>query len=116
MYSTLYGGAKEDQATSVAVNAAGNAFITGWTFSKTQAIGGDAFLAEFDSTGSKLLFSQLVGGSGFDSGDAVAVDQTGHAYIAGRTQSSDLPTTQGVFQPKFGGGPGDCFVAKFRGF
>ncbi len=116
VYSTLYGGAKEDQATSVAVNAAGNAFITGWTFSNAKAIGGDAFLAEFDSTGSKLLFSQLVGGSGFDSGDAVALDQTGHAYIAGRTQSSDLPTTQGVFQPKFGGGPGDCFVAKFKGF
>jgi Beta-propeller repeat len=116
VYSTLYGGAKEDQATAVVVNAAGNAFITGYTFSNAKAIGGDAFLAEFDSTGSKLMFSQLVGGSGFDRSDAVAVDGSGNVYIAGRTQSSDLPTTQGAFQPKFGGGPGDCFVAKFKGF
>jgi Beta-propeller repeat len=116
VYSTLYGGTKEDQATSVAVNATGNAFITGWTFSNSKALTGDAFLAEFDSTGSKLLFSQLVGGSGFDSGDAVALDGAGNAYIAGHTLSSDLPTTPGVFQPNFGGGPGDCFVAKFKGF
>lgn len=116
VYSTFYGGALEVQATAVAVNAAGKAFITGWTFADPLSVNGDAFLAEFDATGSKLLFSGLVGGSGFDRGDGVAVDGGGNAYIAGRTQSTDLPTTPGVFQPKFGGGPGDCFIAKFKGF
>jgi hypothetical protein len=116
VYSTFFGGDLEDQATSVAVNAAGDAFLTGWTFSSPHGIAGDAFLAEFDPTGAKLVFFQLVGGSGYDTSDSVAVDHAGYAYIAGRTQSTDLPTTKGVFQPKFGGGPGDCFVAKFKGF
>jgi len=114
VYSTFYGGAREDQATSVVVNRAGNAFITGYTFSGAHGSGGDAFLAEFDPAGANLLFSQLNGGSGFDSGDGVAVDRAGNVYMAGRAQSSDLQTTPGVFQPNFGGGPGDCFVAKFK--
>jgi hypothetical protein len=116
VYSTYYGGNREDQAASVAVNASGNAFVTGWTFSNPNAIGGDAFVIEFDSTGAHLLATQLVGGSGFDRGDAIAVDSANNAYIAGSTESTDLPTTPGVFQPQFGGGPEDCFVAKVKGF
>jgi outer membrane protein assembly factor BamB len=61
-----------------------------------------------------LVYSTYLGGSGFDSSNAIAVDSTGDAYIAGYTQSTNFPTTAGAFQTTFGGGESDVFVTKLQ--
>ena len=61
----------------------------------------------------ELLYSTFLGGSDTDSASAVAVDSTGRATLAGKTNSSDFPTTPGTFDPGFNGGyQGDAFVAR----
>ena len=62
--------------------------------------------------GSDLEYSVLMGGSGDDEGTAIAVDETGSAYVTGMTDSEDLPVTPGAFQGEFAGGLFDAFVAR----
>ena len=82
---------------------------------------GDAYVAKVNAAGSALVYSTYLGGSdldrvGADKGDAggnnIAVDAEGCAYVAGRTRSTDFPTTPGAFQTAFGGPSYDAFVAK----
>jgi hypothetical protein len=72
----------------------------------------DAFVAKVNPTGSGLIFSSYLGGSGFDGGNAIAVDASGSMYVAGTTASTNFPTTPGAFQTTFGGPNVDGFVAK----
>jgi uncharacterized repeat protein (TIGR01451 family) len=66
----------------------------------------DAFITRLNSTGAALIYSTYLGGSSFDSysgysfdqGNAIAIDSSGHAYVAGYTTSRNFPTTKGVFQ------------------
>jgi Beta-propeller repeat len=120
LYSTLLGGNGLDRATGIAVDAAGDACVTGWTLSNdfptqnagqtTRASGlSDAFVAKLNPTGSALLYSTFFGGSGADQANAIAVDAAGNAYVTG---STDLPTLNAA-QPTFGGGTQDAFVARF---
>jgi beta-propeller repeat-containing protein/centrosomal CEP192-like protein/HYDIN/CFA65/VesB family protein len=104
-YSTYLGGSGGDQATSVAVNGAGEAFVTGFTSSpnfptKTpiqSGLGGggaateNAFVSEFLADGSALVFSTYLGGGASDQGFSIALDSTGDPYIVGAAQSSDFP-------------------------
>ena len=64
---------------------------------------GDVFAAKIDPSGSRLEWSTYLGGSGADAGGAVAVDRNGNAYVAGLTQSADLPTTLGVLRRTYKG-------------
>ncbi|MBI3330258.1 MAG: SBBP repeat-containing protein, partial [Nitrospinae bacterium] len=66
-----------------------------------------------NTTGSALVYSTYLGGSGSDSGRGIAVDGTGNAYVTGGTNSTDFPTTPGAFQPTFGGFY-DVFVTKLN--
>ena len=121
-YSTYLGGSSNDAASAIAIDLAGNAYITGWTTStdfptrgaRQPASGGryDAFVAKINATGSALVYSTYFGGSGDDYGQGIAVDASGQAYVAGRTDSNNFPTTPGAYQPVTGGGGGDAFVAK----
>ena len=72
----------------------------------------DALLMVLDPTGSTVNYLTLLGGSSSDYGEAVAVDSSNHAYVTGSTSSSDFPVTLGVFQPSFGGGVSNAFVAR----
>lgn len=121
-YSRFIGGDKNDVGLSVAVDAAGNAYITGSTdssdfptvggASQTAPGGGtDTFVSELNPSGTELLYSTYLGGSGDDSGFGVAVDLAGSAYVTGATSSSNFPATTGAFQTGAGGGR-DGFVAK----
>jgi hypothetical protein len=126
-YSTFVGGsANIDQAFAIAVDDAGNAYITGNTSSNNYPITpnatqtthggggqGDSFLTKLNPDGSAYLFSTFLGGSGSDFGTAVSVDKAGNAYIAGRTSSTNFPTVN-AFDPSFGGGQlaWDAFVTK----
>lgn len=120
-YSTYFGGGGEDQASSLVIDGSGNAYITGEagdnTFPHTSGTfaGGlhDASLFELNSSGARQ-FSVIFGGSGDDSGNAIAIDGSGNVYVAGGTGSSNFPHTTGVFQTSIGSGASlNAFVAKF---
>lgn len=120
-YCTYLGGSGDDRAFGLAVDMAQNTYITGWTQSSNfPVVGGvqnhlkgarNAFVAKLNQMGNALIFSTYLGGSGADSGNAIAVDAYGHVAIAGDTTSSNLPVTGGAFQRAIGGGQ-DAFVAK----
>ena len=63
----------------------------------------DAFVSKLNSSGSALVYSTYLGGSGDDVGHGIAVDSSGNAYVTGYTHSSDFPTTAGAFQTTLGG-------------
>jgi hypothetical protein len=121
-YSTFLGGSNSDTGNGIAVDRDGNAYVTGFTASTdfpTSAgapdrshNGGvnDAFVAKLDPSGATLVSSTYLGGSGDDSGRAIAVDEKGKsAHVAGTTASSDFPTTDRAFDRSYNGG-GDAFV------
>ena len=103
VYSTYLGGNNSDVAKSIAVDNAGNAYITGQTGSSNfpvlnalhPALGGflDAFVAELNSSGSGLVYSTYLGGHADDIGNSIAVDGAGNAYITGVTGSRNFPAT-----------------------
>jgi hypothetical protein len=123
-YITYLGGSADDGAFGVAVDAAGNAYVTGFTdspdFPVTNSIPGgvpglpnstnisgildksfgyypvDAFVTELDPSGSKLIYSTYLGGSGMDCGLGIAVDTAGAAYVTGFTYSSNFPTVNAL--------------------
>ncbi len=134
VYSTLLGGSGSnygvDVGESIAVDSAGNAYITGFTSSTDfptrnafqEKHGGgveDAFVAKLNAAGSDLLYSTYLGGSALDAGYRIAVDSSANAYVAGRidaTTSSTFPTTQGALRtvPREQNPNGDSFVAKIN--
>lgn len=114
LWATFLGGAAADRTFGLASNAAGDLFITGHTFSQNfptvraiqtmnKASGGvTAFVASFGADGQQLNYATYLGGSGFDSANAIAVDAAGNAYVTGQTSSRDFPTVRAV-QAKRGG-------------
>ena len=122
-YSTYFGGSGNDFGRGIAVDSSGNAYITGYTgsadfptanaFQATKTVFGDAFVTKLNVTGSALVYSTYLGGSNGASGNGIAVDSSGNAYVTGTTASSDFPTAN-AFQPAFAGGFADAFVTKFN--
>jgi chitodextrinase len=124
LIGTYLGGSATDWATDVAIDAAGNTYVTGLTnstdfpvssgaYDPTYNADFDAFLAEFTAGGS-LVFSTLLGGASFDRGLSIEIDSSGYVYVAGSTKSSDFPTTPDAFDRTYGGQDFDIFLAKFR--
>lgn len=112
-YSTYLGGNAEDEAYAIAVDASGNAYITGATkspnFPGPLAAGPtfDVFASKLNAAGTALVYSTLLGGNGDDFGLGIAVNSTG-TYVAGSTNSSNFPAV--VKLGPVGGQ--DAFVAK----
>ncbi len=120
VYSTYLGGSTMDSINAIAVDSAGNTYLTGTTTSTNfpvtpgvvQSTDSDArsavFVTKLNSSGSALIYSTFLGGtggsSGGDFGQALAIDASGDAYVAGYTYSSDFPTTKGAFQTANQGG------------
>ena len=94
----IWGGSQNEFGHSIALDALGNIFITGYTYSY-GAGGSDAFVVKFNSTG-HLNMSTMWGGSGYDRGYGITLDDAGNVYITGREVS-------------FGEGFYDVFIAKF---
>lgn len=140
LYATYLGGSGSDFASAIAISSAGNAFVTGTSYSSdfpvtagafqsanNDVVGGNAFVAEIDPTGKNLIYATYVGGSGNiqtistftgDSARAIAIDQNGDAYITGAANSDDFPVTSGAFQstnniPTNIGGP-NAFITKLN--
>jgi hypothetical protein len=75
---------------------------------------GDGFVTKLNPRGSRLVYSTFVGGSGGDGAHDGELDKAGNFYIDGFTDSTDFPVTPGAFQPTYGGGPVDAWVAKLN--
>src|SRR5581483_4505324 len=147
VYSTYLGGSSSyfwgDEGIAIAIDSAGDAYVTGNTTSTDFPVTSNAFqraskgttpgyvnafAAKLDSDGSHLLYSTYLGGSDGDfdgygeSGSAIAVDSAGEAIVFGTTSSSDFPVTKGAFQTKNGAftynfesiGCASTFVTKFN--
>ena len=123
VYSTYFGGSGSDDAMGIAVDLAGNAYVTGVSYSTDfpttpGALGtplndrGNAFVTKLNPTGSGLVYSTYLGGSDLDQGNGIAVDLAGNAYVTGFTGSTDFPTTAGAFQTTNDGQR--AFVAKLN--
>ncbi|MCA1032798.1 SBBP repeat-containing protein [Bacillus timonensis] len=122
VYSTYLGGSSNDFGQSIAVDSAGNAYITGSTtssnFPTVNAIdtsyngNEDAFVTKINAAGNAIVYSTFLGGSSVDRGNSIVVDSTGNAYIAGATRSSNFPT-QNAIDPSFNGDL-DGFVTKIN--
>jgi hypothetical protein len=122
-YGTYLGGSSRDTGNGIAVDAAGDVYVTGVTFSKDfpttagvaqSQFGGssDAFVTELDPTrGGGPVYSTYLGGNNSDAGTAIAVDPSGNAYITGQTSSHNFPTTASAFSSNFTGDT-SAFVAK----
>jgi hypothetical protein len=120
VYSTYLGGNVSDVAESIAVDAIGNAYVTGWTSSTDfptanslgeRAGGDEAFVTVLNADGSALLFSTYLGGGKRESGEGIALDAAGNIYLTGYTASPDFPAKNPV-QDAFGGGRYNAFVSK----
>ena len=120
IYVTHFGGSKWEAGNGVTVDAAGNAYVVGSTYSPDfpttegafqTTFGGqqDVFVTKLDSSGS-VVYTTYLGGSGEDLSYGIAIDDLGNVYVAGMTDSPDFPTAN-PFQPALGGGR-DAFVAK----
>ena len=123
VYSTYLGGSDDDHGYDIAVDAAGNAYVTGATWSSDfptanalyPSYGGgdwDAFVAKLNADGTALVYSTYLGGSGTDHGYGIAVDGAGNAYVTGDTGSLDFPTANALY-PNIGG-TADAFVTKLN--
>ena len=125
VYSTYLGGIGDEIGFGIAVDSAGSAYVTGYTgsmnfptafaFQSTRACCGsdDAFVTKLNPSGTALLYSTYLGGTGSDEGNAIAVDSVGSAYVAGSTTSTNFPTAF-AFQNTYGGGAVDAFVTKLN--
>jgi hypothetical protein len=123
VYSTYLGGTYGDRGNAIAVDAAGDAYVTGWAIStdfpvtagafqttnrEPDAFAPAAFVTKLDPSGSRLVYSTYLGGSvespgayNFVAGDVaygIAVDATGDAYVTGAAYSFDFPLTAGAYQ------------------
>jgi hypothetical protein len=122
VYSTYLGGSGFDTARGIAVDAEGNVYVTGSTSSSDfptvnpfqESLRGQSnvWVAKFDPSGSALVYSTYLGGSGSSFGIAIAIDSEGSACVTGLTNSSNFPMAN-AFQPVYGGGDHDGFVTKF---
>ena len=120
--STYLGGNGNDRSFAIAVDASGNAYVTGQTSftgfptaSPFQADGGggqNAFVTKLNAAGNALVYSTYLGGSDSETGRGIAVDASGSAYVTGSTESTDFPTANPI-QPALGG-TGDAFVTKLN--
>jgi hypothetical protein len=139
LYSSYLGGSGGDQGNGIAVDSAGNAYLTGTTnsfdFPRVHQISGacqggcgsgnnvDAFVTKINAAGNALVYSSLVGGGGDDGNSfegtffaAIAVDSSGNAYLTGTTFSTDFPRVNQIPGACLGlcglGNSQDVFVTK----
>lgn len=122
-YSTYLGGSGRDYGDNLAVDAAGNAYVVGWTESTDfptvnavqEAYGGgffDGFVTKVNAAGDTFTYSSYLGGNDLEYAFGVDADNLGNAHITGFTLSDDFPTKDAL-QPEFGGGI-EAYVTKLN--
>ena len=113
-FSTYLGGSGTDAAGGIAVDQAGNVYVSGATgspnfpvttgaYSQPRRANTDVFISKLNPTATSILYSTIIGGS-YDEGGLVGLDPAGNIYIAGTTNSNDFPTTSSAWQRTQTGG------------
>ncbi|MGA3203810.1 MAG: SBBP repeat-containing protein, partial [Bryobacteraceae bacterium] len=123
VYSTFIGGTDDDVGSSIFVDASGNAYVAGYTLSSNYPTTpgafqstwagaeqqnfffhfGDAFITKVNPTGTALIFSTYIGGSGDDWISSLAADASGNVIATGSTTSRNFPVTAGSYQTSYHG-------------
>jgi hypothetical protein len=134
VYSTYLGGSSMDGGTSIAVDSSNNVYVAGFTYStnfpttsnafqkhlacpNSVYFNANAFITEIGNHGTNLIYSSYFGGTNFDVGEGIAVDNSNNVYVTGFTASTNFPNTN-AFQQYLNGATNltssyDAFVAKF---
>lgn len=121
IYFTYLGGDGVDEGYGIIVDKAGNAYVAGYTSSRTFPVvdpvqmiygGGplDAFVTKLNPSGTAWIYSTYLGGAGRDYATGLDVNSKGEVFVTGGTESVDFPTTGDAWQPHFNGGWRDGFV------
>jgi hypothetical protein len=115
IYSTCIGGFEGDYGSALVIDKIGNAYVTGYTekceippyidFPTTSGAYDEtnncnsytAFIFKLSTNGSSLLYSTFLGGTSYDYGDDIAIDQSGNVYVTGYAMSGNFPTTPGAY-------------------
>jgi hypothetical protein len=126
IYSTYLGGSGRDEATEIAVDSTGSAFVCGRTASTdfpitTGSLGevyvggiSDIFISKLNANGSNILFSTYIGGSDQERAASIGIWSNGNIYICGHTKSNDFPCSSTSFSSVFAGGNRDSFVTVIK--
>lgn len=127
LWATYYGGGGGENGVSVATDASGNVFMSGYTTSTTGIasggfqnayggglVGGDAFLVKFNPSGTRI-WATYYGGNGDDQGYGIAIDVLGNVYLTGYTISTNGIASGGFQNNHVYGTGGTAFLVKFDG-
>lgn len=125
LQATYLGGSASDQASAIALDAAGNILVAGATQSTPfpgttgglqSALAGtkDGYVSKFSGDLKTLLQTTYLGGSGDEEIRSMRLDAAGNIFVGGSTSSADFPRTAGGLQPAKAGGD-DAFIAKLSG-
>jgi hypothetical protein len=105
-YATYLGGVNQERGNGVAIDSIGNVIVAGATYSPDFPVlnavqpqqngSGDAFVVKLNPDGNAIVYSTYFGGTGNDIANAVGVDGSGNAYVAGQTSSWDLPGSRNI--------------------
>ncbi|HUQ49732.1 MAG TPA: SBBP repeat-containing protein [Terriglobales bacterium] len=128
-YGTYFGGDNTTTANAIAVDTNGNAYFTGHTLSTTLVASpacatctatpnnDEIFVAKLNASGTAITFLTIIGGSGSDTANAIAIDSAGtpNVYLTGQTTSTNFPTTAGALRTVAGNNAPDAFAIKLQG-
>jgi hypothetical protein len=123
VYSTYLGGAEQELPRDLAVDSEGAAYVMGATtsidypvknpFQKMNGGGMDTFITKINASGSALVYSTYLGGNDDDSGNGIAVDSKGAAYMTGESSSTNFPTKNPI-PGAYSGGGSKAFITKIN--